>query len=68
MEEYEYGYLVPIKTKIVFIEASREIIFSKKGSCNYKQISALLQSKGFSLSMWCLKSVWETQPEPENYI
>ena len=68
MEEYEYGHLIPIKTQIVFLDVPRDIVFTKNGGCDYNIIAALLQEQGYPRAMWCLKSVWETQPEPEDYI
>lgn len=68
MEEYEYGHLIPIKTQIVFLNVPRKIVFTKKGGCDYNTVAALLQKQGYSRAMWCLKSVWEAQPEPDNYI
>ncbi len=60
-EEYEYGYLTPIKTKIVFLDVPRDAVFSKKGGCDYNTVAALLQKQGYSRAMWCLKSVWICQ-------
>lgn len=64
-EEYEYGHLIPIKTQIVFLDVPRDVVFTKKGGCDYNYIATLLQQQGYSRAMWTIKSIWECQDDTD---
>ena len=68
-EHYDMGNgevaYVPIKTKIVFLDVPRDVVFTKKGGCDYNTVAALLQQQGYSRDMWTIKSIWECQDDTD---
>ncbi len=51
--------LVPYDTRIVFLNVSRSIVYTKNGGANYREIKQLLRERGYG-SSWILHSVWTT--------
>ncbi|WP_319419720.1 hypothetical protein [Pleurocapsa sp. FMAR1] len=60
--------LVPVDTKIIHFEDIPHCkVYLPCGGTDYKYIAKRLQEKGYG-SSWCIKSVWVSQSEPDNYI